>query len=282
VEGGKTRNPLKKGTFSNQTLLSKTLLSKTLLSKTLLSKTLLSVVYLLLLGGLFAFLVADRQVWRLALGALFPSERELLYPRAGLPALFGEHLLLVIVSSGAAALVGTVLGISVTRPSGRDFLPVASDLSSFAQTIPPVAVLALAVPFIGFGLKPALLALFLYSVLPVLRNTIAGLESVPAHVLEAAEGMGMTRGQALRRVELPLAFRVIMAGIRTSVVINVGTATVGAIAGAGGFGSPIVAGLVRENPAFVLEGAVSAALLAFFLDQLLAWVERGGLRRGAG
>jgi osmoprotectant transport system permease protein len=257
VEGGKTRNPLKKGTFSNQTLL---------------SKTLLSVVYLLLLGGLFAFLVADRQVWRLALGALFPSERELLYPRAGLPALFGEHLLLVIVSSGAAALVGTVLGISVTRPSGRDFLPVASDLSSFAQTIPPVAVLALAVPFIGFGLKPALLALFLYSVLPVLRNTIAGLESVPAHVLEAAEGMGMTRGQALRRVELPLAFRVIMAGIRTSV----------AFAGAGGFGSPIVAGLVRENPAFVLEGAVSAALLAFFLDQLLAWVERGGLRRGAG
>jgi osmoprotectant transport system permease protein len=82
-------------------------------------------------------------------------------------------------------------------------------------------------------------------------------------------------------VELPIASRVIMAGIRTSVVINVGTATVGAIAGAGGFGSPIVAGLVRENPAFVLEGAVSAALLAFLLDQLLAWAERGGFRRVA-
>jgi osmoprotectant transport system permease protein len=239
------------------------------------------IVYLALLGGLFAFLVADRQVWRLALGALFPSERELLYPRAGLPELFGEHLILVLVSSAAAAVVGTALGVFVTRPAGRDFLPVVSDLSSFAQTIPPVAVLALAVPFIGFGLKPALVALFLFSVLPVLRNTVAGLESVPADLLEAAAGMGMTRAQALRRVELPIASRVIMAGIRTSVVINVGTATVGAIAGAGGFGSPIVAGLVRENPAFVLEGAVSAALLAFLLDQLLAWAERGGFRRVA-
>jgi osmoprotectant transport system permease protein len=239
------------------------------------------IVYLVLLGGLFAFLVADRQVWRLALGALFPSERELLYPRAGLPELFGEHLILVLVSSAAAAVVGTALGVFVTRPAGRDFLPVVSDLSSFAQTIPPVAVLALAVPFIGFGLKPALVALFLFSVLPVLRNTVAGLESVPADLLEAAAGMGMTRAQALRRVELPIASRVIMAGIRTSVVINVGTATVGAIAGAGGFGSPIVAGLVRENPAFVLEGAVSAALLAFLLDQLLAWAERGGFRRVA-
>jgi osmoprotectant transport system permease protein len=238
-------------------------------------------VYLVLLGGCFAFLIADRRVWLLALGSLFPSERELLYPRASLPALFVEHLILVAASSAGASLVGTALGIFVTRPSGRGFLPVASDLGSFAQTIPPVAVLALAVPFIGFGLKPALLALFLYSVLPVLRNTIAGLESVPAPALEAAEGMGMTRGQVLRRVELPLAFRVIMAGIRTSVVVNVGTATVGAIAGAGGLGSPIVAGLVRENQAFVLEGAVSAAFMAFFLDQLLERAERGGRRRGS-
>jgi osmoprotectant transport system permease protein len=286
MAGGKKRGPLKKEAPANRApanrnIASRFITGRALWSQTLLSQTLLSVVYLALLGGLFAFLIADRRVWRLALGALFPSERELLYPRASLPALFGEHIILVVVSSAAAALVGTALGIFVTRPAGRDFRPVVSDLSSFAQTIPPVAVLALAVPFIGFGLKPALLALFLFSVLPVLRNTVAGLESVPAHLLEAAVGMGMTRGQALRRVELPLSLRVIMAGIRTSVVINVGTATVGAIAGAGGFGSPIVAGLVRENPAFVLEGAVSAALLAFFLDQLLARVERGGLRRGA-
>jgi osmoprotectant transport system permease protein len=156
---------------------------------------------------------------------------------------------------------------------------VAGDIGSLAQTVPPVAVLALAVPFIGFGVKPALVALCLYSVLPVLRNTIAGLESVPAPVLEAAAGTGMTGPQVLLRVELPLAFRVIMAGIRTSVVVNVGTATVGAIVGAGGLGTPIVAGLVRENPAFVLQGAVSAALLAIFLDQLLARAERAGAGR---
>jgi osmoprotectant transport system permease protein len=267
MAGGKKRHPLRAGGGAGRERP----------GRTVAADRVGSLVFLALLGGFLAFLLADRFIWTLTLGALFPSEKELLYPRAGLPVLFGEHLLLVGVSSAGAALAGAALGIFVTRPSGRGFLGVASDLGSFAQTIPPVAVLALAVPFIGFGVKPALVALCLYSVLPVLRNTIAGLEAVPASVLEAAEGMGMTGWQVLRRVELPLAFRVIMAGVRTSVVINVGTATVGAIAGAGGLGTPIVAGLVRENPAFVLQGAVSAALLAFFLDQLLARAERAGV-----
>ncbi len=149
-----------------------------------------------------------------------------------------------------------------------------NDISSLAQTIPPIAVLALAVPFIGFGFKPTVLALFLYSILPIIRNSIAGIESVPPTLIEAATGMGMTRAQVLIKIELPISLRVIMAGIRTSVVINVGTATVGAVVGAGGLGTPIISGLVRENPAFVLEGAIAAALLAFIMDQYLAKAEQ--------
>jgi osmoprotectant transport system permease protein len=106
------------------------------------------------------------------------------------------------------------------------------------------------------------------------RNTIAGIENIPADVREAAYGMGMSSWQVLFRIELPLALKVIMSGIRISVVINIGTATVGATIGAGGLGSPIIAGLVAENPAFVLEGAIPAALLAFSADALLGNIEK--------
>jgi osmoprotectant transport system permease protein len=129
------------------------------------------------------------------------------------------------------------------------------------------------VPVLGFGTLPTVVALFLYGLLPVVRNTVAGLRSVPGPILDAAYGMGMTRTQALFRVEYPLALPVILAGVRISVVVNIGTAMIGAVIGAGGLGSPIVAGLVRDNLAFVLEGAVPAAMLAILVDQLLANVE---------
>ena len=229
---------------------------------------------LIIVSLVFAAIVIDMDLMRMLLESLFPGEKEVIYPRASLLVLLREHMLLVLISSVAATLIGVGVGILVTRPAGRDYLNLVNDVSSLAQTIPPVAVLALAVPFIGFGFKPTILALFLYSILPIIRNTIAGLEAVSAELLEAARGMGMTRSQTLVRVELPLALRVIMAGIRTSVVINVGTATVGAVVGAGGLGTPIISGLVRDNPAFVLEGAIAAALLAFILDQYLARAEQ--------
>ena len=229
---------------------------------------------LIVVTVVFLVIVIDMDVMRILLTALFPGEKEVIYPRANLLVLLREHMLLVLLSSFAATLVGVGVGILVTRPAGRDYLNLVNDISSLAQTIPPIAVLALAVPFIGFGFKPTVLALFLYSILPIIRNSIAGLESVSPNLIEAARGMGMTRAQVLLRVELPLAFRVIMAGIRTSVVINVGTATVGAVVGAGGLGTPIISGLVRDNPAFVLEGAIAAALLAFILDQYLARAEQ--------
>lgn len=228
---------------------------------------------LAILVGAFVVLIANMEWWEVTLSFLFPQEVRVLHPRADLLVLVWEHLQLVIISSSLTIVIGVPLGIWVTRPSGRDFLPIVTDLTSFGQTFPPVAVLALAVPMLGFGLLPTVVALFLYGLLPIVRNTIAGLRAVPPDVLDAAYGMGMNRIQALIRVEIPLAARVILAGVRISVIINIGTAMIGAVIGAGGLGSPIIAGLVQDNLAFIIEGAVPAAILAILADQLLANVE---------
>jgi osmoprotectant transport system permease protein len=218
--------------------------------------------------------IAHSGWWESVFRAIFPNQAEVLYPRASIAALVGRHLELVFISSALTLALAIPLGIWVTRPSGRDFLGLTSAITSFGQTFPPVAVLALAVPILGFGLWPAVIALFLYGLLPVVRNTTAGIMAVPASVLDSAYGMGMSRAQALWRVELPLAAPVIMAGVRTSVIINVGTAMVGAVVGSGGLGVPIVSGLVQNNTAFVLEGALPAAALALLFDQLLSDIEK--------
>ena len=224
--------------------------------------------------GAFIALIANMGWWETILSFLFPRESQVLHPRASLLVLVGEHIRLVIISSTLTILVGVPVGIWVTRPSGGNFLPIVTDLTSFGQTFPPVAVLALAVPMLGFGLKPTVAALFLYGLLPVVRNTIAGLGAVPRGALDAAYGMGMSRTQALLRIEIPLAASVIMAGVRISVIINIGTAMIGAVIGAGGLGSPIIAGLVQDNIAYIVEGAAPAAMLAMLADQLLANIER--------
>ncbi|HEY50499.1 MAG TPA: ABC transporter permease [Dehalococcoidia bacterium] len=230
-------------------------------------------IILALASAAFIALIASTGVWEASLRFLFPQESQVLHPRASLLTLVVEHLGLVGISSSLTILIGVPLGIWVTCPGGRNFLPIVTDLTSFGQTFPPVAVLALAVPMLGFGLVPTVVALFLYGLLPVVRNTIAGLRAVPPHLLDAAYGMGMGRFQALFRVEIPLAARVILAGIRISVIINIGTAMIGAAIGAGGLGSPIIAGLVQDNLAYIIEGAVPAAILAVLADQLLANVE---------
>jgi len=230
----------------------------------------------IVLGGLsllFVVAVSQDSWWQQFLASLFPDEAQVLHPRATLLTLVLQHMLLVGLSSTLTVLVAVPLGVFVTRTYGRTFLSITNDLTALGQTFPPVAVLALAVPLTGFGLKPTVLALFLYGLMPVVRNTVAGLVAIPKDLLEAAHGMGMTGTQILFRVELPLAARVIMAGVRTSVVINVGTAMVGAVIGAGGLGSPIIAGLIQDNLAFVIEGALPAAMLALLLDQVLAGIE---------
>jgi osmoprotectant transport system permease protein len=224
--------------------------------------------------AVFAVIIAETPWWESFLKYLFPDQGSVLYPSVSLPALVIQHLKLVGISSALTVIIGVLLGIWVTRKGGRSFLPVVTGITSVAQTFPPVAVLAIAVPMLGFGLWSTVVALFLYGLLPVVHNTITGLQSVSGETLDAAYGIGMSHRQALFAVEIPLAAKIIMAGVRTSVVINVGTAMIGAVIGAGGLGAPIVAGLVQNNLAFVLEGAIPAALLAILLDQILAGVER--------
>lgn len=207
------------------------------------------------------------------LRVIFPQTGELLFPRAALFVLLVQHLVISLTAAGTAALIGVALAIAATRHHGRAFLPIIRDASSLAQTIPPMAVLALAIPFLGFGFEPVLLSLVLYSILPVLNNTLTALENLPAPILEAARGMGMNPPQVLFRVELPLALPMIGTGIRTSAVINIGTAAIAALAGAGGLGSPIVAGLIRDNPAWVFQGASASALLALVVNFILLKAE---------
>ena len=227
----------------------------------------------IVLAALFMLLISDTALWKSVLTFFFPQQSQVVYPSASLLLLFAEHLELVGISSLLTVIIGIPLGIWVTRSSGRDFLSIVSSVTAFGQTFPPVAVLALAVPALGFGLLPTIVALFLYGLLPVVRNTIAGIQSVSPDILDASYGMGLSRFQTLTRVEMPLAAPVILAGVRISVIINVGTAMIGATIGAGGLGAPVIAGLVQNNVALVLEGAIPAALLAILLDQLFSKFE---------
>ncbi|RTQ98736.1 ABC transporter permease [Halomonas nitroreducens] len=207
-----------------------------------------------------------------------PDSRAVVYARADFLVLLGRHLLVVGVAGLLAILVGVGAAVAVTRPGGRDFLPLVAQLASIGQTFPPVAVLALAVPVLGFGTLPIIVALVLYGLLPIVRNTLAGIEGIDPGVREAARGMGMTGGQLLRQVELPLAAPVILAGIRTSVTINIATAAIGATVGASNLGDPIISGIVNGNTAYVLQGAVLIGLLALTVDSLFARLQSRPVR----
>jgi osmoprotectant transport system permease protein len=198
--------------------------------------------------------------------ALFPQLGRPLYEQHSFGALVFAHLWLVTTASLLATAIGVGAGIYVTRPRGREFRGLVETLSAMGQTFPPVAVLALTVPIIGFGYWPAFVALALYGVLPICENTISGLESVPPAAREAAEGIGMTPYQRMMQVELPLAAPVVLAGIRTSVTINIGTAAIASTVGAVSLGSPIIVGLNGNNTAYILQGALLVAGLAIVVD----------------
>jgi len=203
-----------------------------------------------------------------------PSLPHPLYTRTSFLALTLAHLSLVLAATLAAVAIGLSLGILATRPLGRSLLPTVRAVAVIGQTFPPVAVLAIAVPLLGFGAAPTLFALVLYGVLPVLGQAVAGLDQVPAAALHAADGMGYGRWRRLRDVELPLAAGPIMVGIRLSAIVSVGTATIGSAVGATTLGSPIVEGLVGNNPAYVVQGALLVGVLALTVDAALAAVER--------
>lgn len=195
-----------------------------------------------------------------------PDMREVIYRRASFFTLLAQHVMVVAIASLLAVTLGVGAAIAVTRPAGRDFLPLVSQLASIGQTFPPVAVLALAVPALGFGTLPIIVALLLYGLLPIVRNTLAAIDDIDPGLRESALGMGMTASQVLRQVELPLAAPVILAGIRTSVTINIATAALGATIGASNLGDPIIAGIVNGNTAYIVQGALLIGLLALTVD----------------
>ena len=197
-----------------------------------------------------------------------------IYDQGNLLSLALSHLGTVCLAAAASTFAAVGLGILVTRRSGAEFLPLARTLVNIGQTFPPVAVLAIAVPLVGFGAKPTLLALFAYGLLPIFENTIVGLQTCPPAVLESASGMGMSPRQRLWSVELPLAMPLILEGVRLSLVINVGTATIGSTVAAKGLGEVIIAGLLSNNTAFILQGGLLTGLMAILLYDAMAMVER--------
>lgn len=227
------------------------------------------------LGVFFLFwsIYGHEPLWDFMLAQIFPTSRQLIHPNATVIEFTAQHLELVFVSSLITIPAGLLIGIMVTRENFREVLPLVNNIVNSGQTVPTIAVVAFMAPIIGFGFWPAIIALIAYGLLPVVRNTIAGLESVDPFVIDSARGMGMTPQQILRRIELPIASSIIMAGIRTSMVINVGTATLGAFVGSGGLGTPIASGLAMTVDSFILLGAIPAALLAILIDYVLGRIE---------
>jgi len=232
------------------------------------------------LAGLVAFLVAPQR-FASVFAPLTQYGAPPIYDQGDLLALALSHLGTVLLSAAASAIVAVGLAILVTRQGGAQFLPLSRTLVNIGQTFPPVAVLAIAVPMVGFGQAPTLIALFAYGLLPVFENTVVGLQSCPPAVLEAANGMGMSPRERLFGVELPLAMPLILEGVRLSLVINVGTATIGSTVAAKGLGEVIIAGLVSNNTAFILQGGLITGLMAILLYDGMRVLERRILRRSA-
>jgi osmoprotectant transport system permease protein len=180
-----------------------------------------------------------------------------------------QHLVLVFSSGIAAILVGVPVGIWLSRPSMERSAETVMQIFNIGTTIPTLAVIALSMTVLGIGFAPAFFGLFVASLLPIVRNTYAGLLAVPAHLKEAAHGMGMTPGQILSRVEIPNALYVIFSGIRTALAINVGTTPLAFLIGGGGLGELIFTGIDLMDTGMLLAGAIPTAALAVLVDFLM-------------
>lgn len=183
-----------------------------------------------------------------------------------------EHIGLTIASVVAAVGVGLPLGVVCTQ--SRKAASVVLSITGILQTIPSMALLGFMIPVLGIGPLPAIVALFLYALLPIVRNTFTGIREVEPSVTEAALGMGLSKRQLITQIQLPLSMPTIFAGIRTATIINVGVATLAALIASGGLGETIFGGIALNNTAMILAGAIPAALLAIILDIMLAWIQK--------
>lgn len=228
-------------------------------NSTLLQRALLAVLFIAAIVGLL--------VWGLGVETIQARRVDLIY-------LGQQHMKLVFWSLLFALLIGIPSGILLSRPFARRWAEYVMQIFNVGNTLPPLAVLALAMVVIGIGDRPAIIALFLASLLPIVRNTYAGLCSVPASLLEAADGIGMTKGQRLRQVELPNAWPVMLSGIRVATAINVGTAPLAFLIGASSYGELIFPGIYLNDFPTLILGAAATALFALILDMLLAGLGR--------
>lgn len=236
------------------------------------------IIRLVVLALLVAFVVTP-QSFAWVFQPLARNSQPAIYTQNTLLTLTLSHLAIVAAATVLATAIAVGLAILVTRPFGAEFLPLSRSLANIGQTFPPVAVLALAVPALGFGWQPTLVALFLYGLLPIFENALTGLTTLPSTVTEAARGVGMTDRQRLTQVELPLATPVILAGIRLSVVISVATATIGSTVAAWTLGEVIIAGLLSNNIAFIAQGGLVVGVMAVLIYDGLSAVERMLMRR---
>lgn len=186
--------------------------------------------------------------------------------------LTGEHMKITGVAVFLAILVGVPLGIYITK--NKKVTNVILSTANIFQTLPSLALFGLIIPIMGIGFKPAIFVLFLYALLPIIKNTYIGINNIDPSIIEAGRGMGMTKTQILTMVEIPLALPIIMGGIRISTVINIGTATIAALIGAGGLGEFIFKGISMGNNNLILAGAIPTALLAISVDFILGIVEK--------
>jgi osmoprotectant transport system permease protein len=185
-----------------------------------------------------------------------------------------QHLKLVGLSSLLAVLMAIPIGILITRPKFKKYDWVAMNFANIGQTVPSLAILAIVMTYLGIGYTTAVVALWVYSLLPILRNTVAGIESVNQSIIDAGHGMGMTPAQVLWKLELPNALFAILAGVRTSIVINVGTAALAFLIGGGGLGDLIFTGISLYDTGIMLSGALPVTLLAITIDYTLGKVEK--------
>jgi osmoprotectant transport system permease protein len=221
----------------------------------------LILIILLLAGGVF--------IDRTGLIEYLSDGNEILYT-AGL---VWQHIKMVMVSMAIATIIGLSVGILFTRASLKRFSGVIMYIVGLGQTVPSLAVIALAMSFLGIGFEAAVFALFIYSILPIARNTMAGIRSVPPWVIDAAKGMGMPGLQILLHVEIPNAMKVVLTGFRVALVINIGTAALAFLIGAGGLGEHIFTGIDLMRQDKLLAGAIPTALLALLADYLCELLE---------
>lgn len=236
----------------------------------------------LLVLALFALLLVAPGVLRPLFLPLVPAGAPAIYDRGTFLELTLAHVLIVSAAGLVAFTIAVAFGILVTRRAGEEYMPLARTLANLGQTFPPVAMLAVAVPLVGFGFKPIFVALVAYGLLPIFENTVTGLRILPPQTIEAARGMGMSPFRILLFVELPLALPLILAGLRVSTIVNISTAAIGSTVGARGLGEIIIAGLSTNNVAFVLQGGILVGLLAILCNQALTAIERRLARRQGG